>query len=56
VDPVQAIYVSEFLPTPMIGWQGAILTSDLGYSLVDVKDTKIVLVIDYGLEKYITYP
>jgi DNA-binding beta-propeller fold protein YncE len=38
---------SKFFPTPMIGRQGAILTTDLGYWLVNVKDAEQVLVIDY---------
>ncbi|ABO09337.1 cytochrome D1 domain-containing protein [Pyrobaculum calidifontis] len=39
--------VSKFFPTPMMGRQGAILTTDLGYWLVNVKDAEMVLVIDY---------
>ncbi|AET32177.1 cytochrome D1 domain-containing protein [Pyrobaculum ferrireducens] len=38
---------SKFFPTPMMGRQGAILTTDLGYWLVNVKDAEMVLVIDY---------
>jgi DNA-binding beta-propeller fold protein YncE len=38
---------SKFFPTPMVGRQGAILTTDLGYWLVNVKDAEQVLVIDY---------
>ncbi|MFN3803820.1 MAG: cytochrome D1 domain-containing protein [Pyrobaculum sp.] len=39
--------VSKYFPTPMMGRQGAILASDLGYWLVNVKDAEMVLVIDY---------
>lgn len=38
---------SKFFPTPMLGRQGAILASDLGYWLVNVKDAEMVLAIDY---------
>jgi DNA-binding beta-propeller fold protein YncE len=38
---------SKFFPTPMMGRQGAILTTDFGYWLVNVKDAEQVLVIDY---------
>ena len=38
---------SKFFPTPMMGRQGAILATDLGYWLVNVKDAEMVLVIDY---------
>ena len=38
---------SEFSPIPTMGRQGAILDTDLGYWLVNVKDADQVLVIDY---------
>jgi len=38
---------SKFFPWPMLGRTGAILTTDLGYWLVNVKDAEMVLAIDY---------